>query len=890
VSPKAALSNLPERNPFFIGRERVLTQLREALVAQELAVLSETVPVSPRTTHNLPFRPNPAFTGRADELKKLHERFQKRVDVAVTQLVVVHGLGGVGKTQLAIEYAWKYLGDYDAVLWVKADSLEALDGGLLAELASLLGLPEAAKPEQIMQTQAILGWLHGHERWLLIADNADTELAARAVRDRFSPNLRGAILVTSRLRRWPVTMPDLPLNVLSEEDAIRYLLDRVAKENHNAGSEGSAQSLAHELGHLPLALEQAASFIVEMHWSFAKYQEQFQNARPELLSEHREGGTRYPVSIARTWSITLERLSPLSRMLLRLAAWYAPDLIPRGVFSADHNVVEEVGEEVTVSDLAIEKALGELDRFSLVHLTSETVSVHRLLQAVEQDSLIGDEHKRWLEWAARLFNAFAPGESWDVRSWGIWVSLVPHAESLLEHMKRYGVDTRQVALMADQFASFLWARAAYAKAEPFYQRALAIREKVLGLEHPDVAWTLNGLACLNMDLGHYAEAEPLLERALAIRKKAGPEHRDVAETLHDSAALYCEQGQYAKAEPFYKRAWEIWEKALGTEHSDGAWSLNGLARLYDAQGEYAKAEPLYEQALAIRQKALGPEHPDVATSLNDMAWLYVTLGQYAKAEPLHERALAIREKTLGPDHPDVATSRNNLAALYWDQGQYAKAEPLYQRALVIFEKALGLDHPDVATSLNNLAGLYRVRGQYAKAEPLFNRALAIRENTLGLDHPDVATSLNNLALLYVDQGKRAKAEPLYQRALATREKALGPEHPAVAAILNNLAEFWQAEGEDEKAEPLYQRALTIFEKALNPEHPHVATILNSLAGLYKSQGRYTKAETHYQRALATREKALRPEHPDVAASLEDYAVLLRSINSRFCWDAASIVI
>jgi hypothetical protein len=124
-------------------------------------------------------------------------------------------------------------------------------------------------------------------------------------------------------------MPHLPLNILSREDAVRYLLDRVAKENHNAGGEGSAQSLAHELGHLPLALEQAGSFIVEMRWSFDKYREQFRAARPELLSEQREGGTRYPASVAKTWIITLDQLSPLARSLLRIAAWFAPDAIPR---------------------------------------------------------------------------------------------------------------------------------------------------------------------------------------------------------------------------------------------------------------------------------------------------------------------------------------------------------------------------------------------------------------------------------------------------------------------------------------------------------------------------------------------------------------------------------
>jgi hypothetical protein len=144
----------------------------------------------PRKIHNLPFAPNPAFTGRDSELKKLHEELQKRVDVAVTQTVAVHGLGGVGKTQLAVEYAWKYLGCYDIAFWVKADSPETLDADLAA-LTSLLLLPEAGEREQAVQTKAVLDWLHGHERWLVIADNANTDAATKALRDCFPPTLMG---------------------------------------------------------------------------------------------------------------------------------------------------------------------------------------------------------------------------------------------------------------------------------------------------------------------------------------------------------------------------------------------------------------------------------------------------------------------------------------------------------------------------------------------------------------------------------------------------------------------------------------------------------------------------------------------------------------------------
>ena len=320
----------------------------------------------------------------------------------------------------------------------------------------------------------------------------------------------------------------------------------------------------------------------------------------------------------------------------------------------------------------------------------------------------------------------------------------------------------------------------FAEAVPLAQQVLAIREKALGSDHPDVAQALNNLAALFRDQGRYAEAEPLLKRALAIYEKAlGPDHPDVARALNNLAALYGDQGRYAEAEPLYKRSLAIRERALGPDHPDVATVLNNLAVLYGDQGRYAEAEPLYKRSLTIREKALGPDHPNVAAALNSLAELYRSQGRHADAEPLYKRSLAIWEKALGPDHPDVARALNNLAALYDEQGRYAEAEPLDKRTLAIWEKALRPDHPYVARALNNLATLYAHQGRYADAEPLYKRSLAIFEKALGPDHPDVAAALNNLAALYVHQGRYADALPLVRTTIANKSAATWPALPVL---------------------------------------------------------------------------------------------------------------
>ncbi|QIR41386.1 tetratricopeptide repeat protein [Tolypothrix sp. PCC 7910] len=460
---------------------------------------------------------------------------------------------------------------------------------------------------------------------------------------------------------------------------------------------------------------------------------------------------------------------------------------------------------------------------------------------------------------------------------GKYSAAIPLAERALAiREKVLGKEHPNVAQSLNNLAELYRVQGSYAKAEPLYLRSLAILEKVLGKEHPNVAQSLNNLAELYRVQGSYAKAEPLYLRSLAILEKVlGKEHPNVATSLNNLAALYDSQGNYAKAEPLYLRSLAILEKILGKEHPNVATSLNNLAAFYRVQGSYAKAELLYLRSLAIREKVLGKEHPNVATSLNNLAELYDSQGNYAKAEPLYLRSLAILEKVLGKEHPNVATSLNNLAAFYRVQGSYAKAEPLYLRSLAILEKVLGKEHPDVATSLNNLAALYDSQGNYAKAEPLYLRSLAILEKVLGKEHPDVATSLNNLAQLYDSQGSYAKAEPLYLRSLAIREKVLGKEHPNVAQSLNNLAVLYRVQGSYAKAEPLYLRSLAIREKVLGKEHPDVATSLNNLAQLYSSQGNYAKAEPLYLRSLAIREKVLGKEHPNVAQSLNNLAVLYR---------------
>jgi CHAT domain-containing protein/Tfp pilus assembly protein PilF len=441
--------------------------------------------------------------------------------------------------------------------------------------------------------------------------------------------------------------------------------------------------------------------------------------------------------------------------------------------------------------------------------------------------------------------------------------------------KILGPDHPDVATSLSNLTSFYQTQGNYTKAEEVGRRALAIQEKVFGHENLGVATTLNRLALCYQADGNYQEAAKLFEDALKIFEKlVGKDDTRVATLLNNLAVLYEEVGDYRAAEPLFQRALAIAEKALGRDHLDVATTINNLAVLYNSKADYQRAETLFRESLAIREKQLGPEHPGIAGSLNNLGSIYRIRGAYREAISLYQRSLAIREKVFGQEHTEIAQSLNNLAGLYQEGGDYRAAEPFFQRALAIYEKALGHDHPDVATVINNLAELYKAKADYQRAETLFRESLAIWEKQLGPEHSNVALSLNNLGSIYRIRGAYREAISLYQRSLAIREKVLGQEHTDIAVSLNNLAVVYKEMGDRQQAAALYERALAINERVLGKENEPVAFVLSNLAEIYNDQEQYQRASEVLARALAIREKVFGiTEHPLITINLNSLAEL-----------------
>jgi tetratricopeptide (TPR) repeat protein/transcriptional regulator with XRE-family HTH domain len=766
---------------------------------------------------SVPLPRNPYFTGREPILEALHTQLRGNQAVALTQSSALCGLGGVGKTQIALEYAYRHALDYSAVFWIGAETVESIFSSLL-HVASVLRLPERDDQDQQRVLAAVQHWLTAHHDWLVIWDNVeDMDLLGRFL----PPARQGAILLTTRCQALGTLARGIDLEPMGQEEGVLLLLRRAkaleseATLHHlqqlaaeNPALSAVAHQLVTELGGLPLALDQAGAYIEETGCGLAEYVQRYSQKR-QLLLDRRGLSSDHPLSVVATLRLACQRVAeqqPAALELLRCCAFLSAEAIPEELLLAGGDylgpVLGPLASDATHFDLAV----ATLRRYSLVQRHPEThlLSVHRLVQVILQEDIIGLERERWQQRLVHLLSAVfpvIPAET-KVELWGQCERLLPHVMSCAVTIPEHLQD-RELAEMLLKVARYLFKRSQYQQASLLCERALHLFEQTLGPDHLHVALVLHSLASIYRWQGKYEQAVLQHQRALRIREHAlGPEHPDVAASLNNLAFVYRERGEYEQAEPLYQRALRIREETLGPIHPDVAFSLHNLAILNRERGKGELAEPLYQRSIHILEQALGPEHPDVARPLNNLAVLYKEQGKYEQAKPLAERAVSLFERAFGREHLNVAFALDTLADVFREEGRYQEAQALYQRSIHIVEQALGPEHLQVAYPLVGLASLFREQGNYAEAESRYQRALSIREQHIGHYHPETAQTLHELAILHKRQGHPDEACSLAERALAIHAQSLGETHPktvVIRSLYSQLVQEQQARAEEEPA-------------------------------------------------------------------------------------------
>ncbi|MEU7750309.1 FxSxx-COOH system tetratricopeptide repeat protein [Micromonospora sp. NPDC049171] len=725
---------------------------------------ASAAPDTGRRLHNLPKPAMRLFVGREEEFAELEEVLSAGSGVICQ---AVHGLGGVGKTELALQYAHRWRDRYLVRWWVTADSPAAIESGLAA-------LAARVNPELVLTATAAeaagwaVGWLQNQSGWLLVLDNVEQRSDVEPLLAQLDT---GHLLITTRRDVNWETLVDgcLRLDMLDRESAVRLLLERGEQQDLLA-----AAVLADELGYLPLALQQAAGYLRQTRLPVSVYLDRLRAQPAEVLNTIAEGD-QAERAVAQVWLLTLGRLRkvrPAAIDLLRILSCYAPDDVPRSILAG---YADQAG--------AVDEALSALASYNLVTLTLTTVSTHRLLQTVvrsqaqtpaevdchdERGDLSESLWQQVVDHALALLDQARPSgnPSEEVDAWPQWRVFTPHAEAIARHFPEDTVDLT-FAYLLGQLGFYHYTQARYHQAVQAEKWALKISELALPAGHSTIALRLDNLAHTLGALGQAEEALPLQRRALALS-----------------------------------------EAALPAGHPTIALRLDNLAHTLGALGQAEEALPLRRRALAISKAALPAGHPDIATRLDNLAHTLGALGQAEEALPLRRRALAISEAALPAGHPDIALRLDNLASTLGDLGQ-EEALPLRRRALAISEAALPAGHPTIATRLNNLAHTLSALGQAEEALPLRRRALAISEAALPAGHPDIALRLDNLAHTLCTLGQEEEALPLQERALTISEAALPAGHPDIALRLDNLAHTLCTLGQEEEALPLQERALEI---------------------------------------------------------------------------------
>jgi tetratricopeptide (TPR) repeat protein len=694
------------------------------------------------------------FKGRAGFLARLRASLTRPDGgKAATSGRAVHGLGGVGKTRAAVEYAWAHAGDYTALILLDAETGDKLAAGLAALVGPLRLVDAQATTDATARAEAAVAWLNANPGWFLILDNIDAEPALEAAHHLLGRLSGGHVVLTSRLARFPRGVERLDLDVLTLDDASAFLLEATATGRRLAPDDAAqARALAEELGRLALALEMAAATVEARQMSFAQYLEVWQGNRARVVGWAQPEITGYHHAVAETWRTSVDQLGEPGRHLLERLAFLAPDPVPMALL------------DVPVPSVAAEDGVAALDDLATYSLATrdaegETFLVHRLVQDVTRRGLqqAGGARGRLTEALGWVNGAFT-GDAGDAANWRRLDPLSPHAEAVAALADAVGITEPTLALMG-RLDTLFDAKALYRRAEHYSRRALAIAEASFPPNDARVATLLNNLAELLRATNRLGEAEPLMRRALAID-----------------------------------------EASYGKDHSEVAIRLNNLALLLQATNRLGEAEPLMRRALASDEASFSKDHPNVARDLNNLAELLRATNRRGEAEPLMRRALAIDEASLGKDHPNVASALNNLAALLHDTNRIGEAEPLMRRVIDIFEASLGKDHPNVVGALNNLAQLLQATNRLGEAEPLMRRALTVTEASLGKDHPNVAIRLNNLAQLLQATNRLGEAEPLMRRALAiflAFERDTGHVHPHRDLVTHNYAGLLAAMGRSE---------------------------------------------------------------------------------------------
>ncbi|WP_157382850.1 FxSxx-COOH system tetratricopeptide repeat protein [Nonomuraea coxensis] len=801
---------------------------------------------------------NKNFTGRESLLEELRASLESSTTAAVVPLPqALQGLGGVGKTQLAIEYAWRYRGFYDLVWWVPADqpmlvpsTLAALTDDLKLPSASSTGIEEAASA-----VRAALQRGDPIDRWLLIFDNADEP---EEIRDFIPQGGPGHVLITSRNSRWSGVAETVPVDVFSTSESVAFLRKRLQRDV----AQKEAERLASELGDLPLALEQAAALQAMTGMSTDDYIDLLARETRAVLNLSKS--TEYPHSMTAAWQISVHEIEnrlPAAAEVLRCLAFFGPDPILRDIFRRGKRSGARRMGPILSDPLTLNQAFAELNRFALVRIEPETgtVQVHRLVQALLRDSLKEEERDQIRHEVHLLLAAGAPADPENTVNWDTYAGLLPHlrpsglVECTDEPVQRFGIDIVRYLLQSANYTSaksfgeaflrhwsaahgpsngnvlrlrrqlghVLWQTGAYKESYEMNEVTLDLMRKEFGADHEETLRQALTYAANLRAQGNFQDAMNQDKQLLdAHEDKFGPYAPPTLRVINNLALDHALLTQYDSALELQQLAFvEQSSSQLEVSKWDVQLAWNNLARVLRLSGDHARAVDFGEEAYSHGVRELGVEHALTLMTARDLSIAKRRNGDLEEALELIRETHARLMKLYGPDNPDTMAATVALSNTLRQANEPQEAMKMARDALPRYQRAFGPEHPFTYGCMVNVALLYRLRGDARRAKELDEQARDGLLAKVGPDHAYTFSATINLANDLAALGDATGARALGAEVLEQIAAFYGFDNLLYLAAAVNLSIDMRASGEAEEGRKLYDTTVAAYERLLPPGHP-----------------------------------------------------------------------
>ncbi|MFJ1974290.1 FxSxx-COOH system tetratricopeptide repeat protein [Streptomyces sp. NPDC087903] len=807
----------------------------------------------PRIWGNIPPR-NPNFTGRVDLLERLSERLREGTTTVLPE--AIHGMGGVGKTQLAIEYAYRHQADYDIVWWIPAERPGQI-GQALVELAQRLGLGTSA--EANIAGPAVREALREgrpYSRWLLIFDNADSP---ERVRDYFPTGGSGTILVTSRNRRWSVVGPSLEVDVFTREESKELLRRSSAYGDELSDSE--ADLLAVALGDLPLALEQAAAWRAETGMPVSEYLRLFEHKRSELLEVSPPPDYQLPVAAA--WNVSLDHLETRSLTalrLLQLCSYFAPDPISRSIFSGlGGSSIDPELDRALNDPMRLARAVREINRYSLARIDHRTNSIemHRLVQAVLIHRMTPEEQKRMRSGAHTLLAAADPKGPNQSVNWPRYAELYGHviASAAIES------DQPWVRELVMNVAKYLWYWGDHTVAREFSEQAWESWQRLFGVEDQQTRLMGWWLGFLYLKVGRYNDASDLVSVLKDVYTRTAPADRedtreDALETVNLEAAVRRVQGDFDAGAALDEMAHERARRAFGEDDPTTLVTAHNLGVSLRLVGEFQRALELDQHTHVMRTRLFGRDHQQSLHTEASIAIDVRETGDYVGARALQQAVVDGYRSAFGPGNPTTLQTVRQLSEACRKEGDHATALELAREAFDQFTRRYGDTHPESLTAALALSVALRHNGELESARDRGEKASERFRRLFTPDHPHVLAADIDLAVTLRLLGRVEEAKRLDETALESLTGRLGENHPIALACAINLASDLTALERQTEARELGEKTWELCRTRLGEDHPTTLVCAANLSLDRIAVGEESKGEALRAATLERMERVL----------------------------------